>query len=410
MKNPHWMEADEIMDWNAAYAGVKVIDLTGGVAGPSCAMMLAQHGADVIKVETPHAGGDWSRILGRTYQDHSAFSVYGTLGKRSVAVDLKTPEGKEILWRLIKGADIFMEGFRPGTIQRYGFGYDAVSAREPGIIYYSISGFGQTGPMAARPAMDPVLQAFIGIVNENRGEHDNHPHRFAISAIDMFTGLLGFQALSTSLFIQSRQKVKQGRFLEASLMQGGAMLSVIRLIAQYLERGSATRTSMPNGVFDTADGQLNVTMVRPTDWPPFCEAIERRDLLEDPRFSTHAARGANLDELYGVVRPVFKAKTTAWLAKRFTDCNIMNYKVNSYEEFLREEQVAATNIISWLQQPGFSELVPMPNIPGLPPFENGTKRAHAPTLGQHTRDVLREHGYSEKEIATLIEKKVVAGA
>ena len=397
------------MNWDAAFAGVKVIDLTGGVAGPSCAMMLAQHGADVIKVETPHAGGDWSRILGRTYEDHSAFSVYGTLGKRSVAVDLKTPEGKEILWRLVKGADIFMEGFRPGTMKRYGFDYDAVSAREPGILYYSISGFGQTGPMAARPAMDPVLQAFIGIVNENRGEHDNHPHRIAISLIDMFTGLLGFQALSTSLFVQSRQNVKQGRYIEASLMQGGAMLSVIRLIAQYLERGSAQRTSMPNGVFDTKDGQLNVTMVRPTDWPPFCDVIERADLLDDPRFSTHAARGKNLDELYELIRPLFKAKTTEWLSQRFTERAIMNYKVNSYEEFLKEEQVVATGIIAWLSQPGFPELVPMPNIPGLPPFQSGTKRAHAPTLGEHTRDVLREHGYGEAEITTLVDKKVVAG-
>jgi crotonobetainyl-CoA:carnitine CoA-transferase CaiB-like acyl-CoA transferase len=398
------------MDWDKAFAGIKVIDLTGGVAGPSCAMMLAQHGADVIKVETPHAGGDWSRILGRTYQDHSAFSVYGTLGKRSVAVDLKTPEGQAILWRLIQGADVFMEGLRPGTMKRYGFGYDAVSAKEPGILYYSISGFGQTGPLASRPAMDPVLQAFIGIVNENRGEHDHHPHRFAISAIDMYTGLLGFQALSTSLFIQARQKVKQGRYIEASLMQGGATMSVIRLIAQYLERGAAVRTSMPNGVFDTADGQLNVTMVRPTDWPPFCEVIERPDLLVDTRFATHAARGVNLDELYAEVRPVFKAKSTEWLAKRFTDRNIMNYRVNSYEEFLQEEQVAATGIISWLTQPGFSERVPMPNIPGLPPFESGTKRAHAPRLGEHSREVLREHGYNEAEIAALIEKKVVAGA
>jgi len=258
--------------------------------------------------------------------------------------------------------------------------------------------------------MDPVLQAFIGIVNENRGDRDNHPHRIAISLIDMFTGLLGFQALSTSLHVQARQKVKQGRYLEASLMQGGAMLSVIRMIAQYLERGAATRTSMPNGVFDTADGQLNVTMLRPTDWPPFCEVIERADLLEDPRFSTHAARGKNLDELYSVVRPVFKAKATDWLARRFTQRNIMNYKVNSYEEFLREEQVAATGIIAWLTQPGFSEPVPMPNIPGLPPFASGTKRAHAPRLGEHTREVLREHGYAEAEIGALIDRKVIAAA
>ena len=397
------------MDYHSAFSGIKVIDLSGGVAGPSCAMMLAQHGADVIKVETPHNGGDWSRILGRTYEDHSAFSLYGTLGKRSLALDLKTPEGKEVLWRLVRDADVFIEGFRPGTIQRYGFGYDALSAKNPGILYYSISGFGQTGPLAARPAMDPVLQAFTGIVTENRGEHDNHPHRIAISLIDMFSGLLGFQAIATSLYVRREQAVKQGRFIELSLMQGGAMLSVIRMIAHHLERGTTQRTSMPNGVFNTEDGQLNITMIRPTDWRPFCEAIDQTQLLEDPRFATHAARAANLDELYTVLRPVLAARPTAWLAQRLTAGGIMNGRVNSYEEFLQEEQVAASGIMSWLAQPGVPELIPMPNIPGLPPFESGTKRAHAPTLGEHTRQVLAEHGYTPADIASLFEKKVVGG-
>ncbi|MDR3529642.1 MAG: CoA transferase [Rhodopila sp.] len=397
------------MNYNTAFAGMKVIDLSGGVAGPSCAMMLAQHGADVIKVETPHNGGDWARILGRTYEDHSAFSIYGTLGKRSLALDLKTAEGKEILWRLVRDADVFIEGFRPGTIQRYGFGYDAVSAKVPGIIYYSISGFGQTGPLAGRPAMDPVLQAFTGIVTENKGEHDGHPHRIAISLIDMFSGLLGFQAIATSLYVRREQEVKKGRYIELSLMQGGAMLSVIRLIANYLERGTTQRTSMPNGVFNTADGQINITMVRPAHWRPFCEAIEQTQLLDDPRFSTHPARATNLDELYTVLRPLLAARTTEWLSERLTAKGIMNGRVNSYEEFLREEQVAATGIMSWLAQPGLPELVPMPNIPGLPPFESGTKRAHAPTLGEHTREVLAEYGYSAGEIEALYEKNIVAG-
>ena len=395
------------MDYHAAFAGLKVIDLSGGVAGPSCAMMLAQHGADVIKVETPHNGGDWSRILGRTYEDHSAFSYYGTLGKRALAVDLKTPEGKEILWRLITGADVFIEGFKPGTIQRYGFGYDAVSAKEPGIIYYSISGFGQVGPLAARPAMDPVLQAFIGIVTENKGEHDNHPHRIAISLIDMFSGLLGFQAIATSLYVRREQKQKKGRFLELSLMHGGAMLSVIRLIANYLERGTAQRTSMPNGVFSTSNGQINITMVRPGDWRPFCESIDRVDLFDDVRFATHKARGDNLDELYTLIRPVIASRTTEWLGARLTERGIMNGRVNNYEEFLKEEQVAATGIISWLSQPGIAELVPMPNIPGLPPLESGTRRAHAPRVGEHSVDVLAEHGYNEAEIADLLRRNVI---
>ena len=394
------------MDWYSAFKGLKVIDLTGGVAGPSCAMMLAQHGADVIKIENPRDGGDWARILGKRYEDHSAFSLYATLGKRSVALDLKAEEGKEALRRMIKDADVFMEGFRPGTIQKYGFGYDDVKAINPGIIYYSISGFGQTGPLASRPAMDPVLQAFTGIVNENRGDKDGHPHRIAISLIDMFTGLLGFQAIATSVFVKRQTGTTDGRRLEASLMQGGAMLSVIRLIAQYLERGSAQRTSMPNAVYDTADGQLNVTMVRPGDWPPFCDAIERKDLLDDPRFSTHEARGKNLDELYEVLRPIIKTKQTDALAQRFTERNLMNYRVNTYEEFLKEAQVAATGIISWLNQPGVAEPVPMPNIPGLPPFENGTMRAHAPVLGEHTREVLAQHGFSDAEIDAMLTKGV----
>ncbi|MCC6718762.1 MAG: CoA transferase [Acetobacteraceae bacterium] len=395
------------MDYHSAFKGLKVVDLTGGVAGPSAAMMFAQHGADVIKVETPHGGGDWSRILGKTYEDHSSFSLFGTLGKRCVALDLKTDEGKEALWKFIDGADVFMEGFRPGTIQRYGFGYDAVKARNPGIIYYSISGFGQTGPMAGRPAMDPVLQAFNGIVTENRGEMDNHPHRIAISLIDMYTGLLGFQAIATSLFVKKMQNLTEGRYIECSLMQGGAMLSVIRLIAGYLEGDVLQRGIMPAGVFDTADGQINVTMIRNTDWAPFCEAMELQHLQNDPRWAEPLTRRKNMDDLYLQIRPVFKSKPTAWIAERLTARNIMNGRVNSYSEFLKEEQVLATNIIAWLQQPGVPQLVPMPNIPGLPAFESGTKRAHAPHLGEHTREVLRDHGYSDAEIDGMAARKVI---
>jgi crotonobetainyl-CoA:carnitine CoA-transferase CaiB-like acyl-CoA transferase len=225
----------------------------------------------------------------------------------------------------------------------------------------------------------------------------------------MFSGLLGFQAIATSLYARREQTEKKGRYIELSLMQGGAMLSVIRLIANYLEHGVAQRTSMPNGVFNSVDGQINITMVRPTDWRPFCEAVQVTDLLEDPRFSSHSARATNLDELYTVLRPRIARHTTAWLSERLTERGIMNGRVNSYEEFLKEEQVAATGIMAWLQQPGVAELVPMPNIPGLPPFVSGTKRAHAPTLGENSREVLAEHGYTEAEIERLTAKKIIAG-
>jgi crotonobetainyl-CoA:carnitine CoA-transferase CaiB-like acyl-CoA transferase len=137
------------MSYDAPFAGLKVVDLSQGVAGPYCGMLLAQHGADVIKVE-PVGEGDWARTLGQRYGTHSAYSIPTNLGKRSIALDLKLTEGKEVLWRLIAGADVLLEGYRPGVLERLGFGYEAVSQREPRILYLSVSGFGQTGPLAGR--------------------------------------------------------------------------------------------------------------------------------------------------------------------------------------------------------------------------------------------------------------------
>src|SRR5256885_14422837 len=150
------------MSYDAPFAGLKVIDLSQGIAGPYCAMLLAQHGAEVIKVEGI-GEGDWARTLGTRYGTHSAFSIIGNLGKKSIAVDLKTEAGKQVVWRLLKGADVFLEGFRPGVIKRLGFDYEAVSAREPRLLYVAISGFGQTGPAYARAATESVVPAYTGL-------------------------------------------------------------------------------------------------------------------------------------------------------------------------------------------------------------------------------------------------------
>ena len=182
------------MSYDAPFAGLKVVDLSQGVAGPYCGMLLAQQGANVIKVE-PTGEGDWSRTIGKRYGAHTAYSIPTNLGKRSIALDLKSAEGKDVLWRLIAGADVLLEGFRPGVLDRLGFGYEAVSAREPRILYLSVSGFGQTGPLSGRPAMDPVLQAFTGLMIDNKGE-DGIPHRVPFVVIDMSTALYAFQALS----------------------------------------------------------------------------------------------------------------------------------------------------------------------------------------------------------------------
>lgn len=394
------------MTYDAPFAGLKVVDLSGGVAGPAAAMMLAQQGAEVIKVESPFRGGDWARGLGIRYGDHTAFSVVTTLGKRNIALDLKAAEGREVVWRLLRGADVLIEGFKPGTVARYGLDYEAVRQREPQIIYYSVSGFGQRGPLAGRPAMDPVLQSFIGVANENRGETDGYPRRVTISLIDQYCGLLGLQAIMAALY--ARREIGTGRYIELSLMQAGAMLAATRMIAGYLEQDNPrAMTTLPNGVIEMADGEMNVTMVQPGDWGPFCEAIEQPELAADPRYADTPSRVANMATLMAHLRQSLKGRERRWLGERLAARGLMHAPVNTYSSFLREEQVTATDAIAWLDHAGLPCATPMPNLPGLPPFEPGQPRAHAAIPGEDTRAVLLEHGYSPDAIDELVRNRIV---
>ena len=393
------------MSYDAPFAGLKVVDLSQGVAGPYCGMLLAQHGADVIKVE-PAGEGDWARTLGRRYGDQSAFSIASNLGKRSVALDLKSGEGKAVLWRLIAGADVLLEGFRPGVLKRLGFGYCAVSAREPRILYLSVSGFGQIGPLADRPAMDPVLQAFTGLMIDNKGE-DGIPHRVPFVVIDMSTALYAFQALSAALY--ARRDQPHGRRIEVSLLQTASAIQVIRMMMVYLE-GERVRRSMPSGVFKTADGWLQFLIVRQESWVKFCSIVlATPELAADPRFADDAARMSNEAELMAIVRPAIAAKPSAYWSQRLREADIMHERLNSFREFLRHPQAEAIGLVSWLEA-GTCEPVPVPNIAGIAPFTAGTARAAPPRLGQHTREVLGEHGFSATDIAALIEGGVVAQA
>ena len=231
------------MSYDKPFAGLKVVDLSQGVAGPYAASMLAQYGADVLKVEPTGPDGDWSRGLGTRYGDQTAYSIAANLGKRSIALDLKQDDGRAVLWRLVRGADVFIQGFRPGVIDRLGFGDRHVAEREQRIIYLSVSGFGQTGPLAERPAMDPVLQAYTGLALENKGG-DGLPHRIPIIAIDMSTALYGYAAVATALF--ARQTEARGRHIEASLLQAAAGLQGVRMMSSYLDGGVTPPTLPPS--------------------------------------------------------------------------------------------------------------------------------------------------------------------
>ena len=393
------------MSYEAPYKGLKVVDLSQGVAGPYTGMLMAQYGADVVKVEP--LDGDWARSISTRYEDHSAFSVPANLGKRSIALDLKTEDGKTVLRQLLKDADVFIEGFRPGVIQRLSFGYDAVSKANPGILYLSISGFGQTGPMAERPAMDPVLQAFTGLMSVNKG-NDGIPHRINVIVCDMATSLYAFQALSAALY--AKRGMMPGRYLDANLMQGTACLQVVRIIANYLDKGVIKPGRYPAGTFVTADGWMNVLMLRDREWPPFCDMMGRPELADDLRYATNKARLENLDELSVIVVKAFAEHDGDWWSERFTAAGTMNEQVNDHLKFLEHPQVAATGLIAWLDQPGIGK-VPVPNVPGLQPLVPGSPLAISPTVGEHSAEILGALGYKPDAVAAFAARGVInAGA
>ena len=394
------------MSYDAPFAGLKVIDLSQGIAGPYCAMLLAQHGAEVIKVEGI-GEGDWARTLGTRYGSHSAYSIIGNLGKKSIAVDLKTEAGKQVLWRLLKGADVFLEGFRPGAIRRLGFDYESVAAREPRLLYLSISGFGQSGPLAERPAMDPVLQAYTGLMIENRGD-DGIPHRVPVIVVDMSTALYAFQALSAALY--ARRDETRGRYLDVSLMQAATALQSIRLMACHLEGGTMKPGGAPGGVFQVADGWLSMVAINDRDWRALCAALQMPALADDARFATPAARLANSDALYAIMRPAIAAEPWAVWSQRLTEARLMHERLNSYAEFLDQPQVRETGLIQWLTQAGLNRPVPVPALPGMLHQLDGTPRATAPATGQDTKSILATYGYGAAEIEALLAKGTVAVA
>jgi len=191
------------MSYKKPYEGLKVIDFSQGVAGPYCGMLLAQQGAEVIKVEP--MDGDWARNLGQEYGEHSAFSVAANLGKKSIVIDLKNQKSLQIIDKIIKDVDVFIEGFRPGVIDKLGLGYERLKKNNPKLIYLSISGFGQKGPMSKKPAMDPVIQAFTGFMSENKGP-DDIPHRTPVIMFDMATALYAMQIISATIFARISEK------------------------------------------------------------------------------------------------------------------------------------------------------------------------------------------------------------
>ncbi len=390
------------MNYERPYEGLRVVDMSQGVAGPYCAMLLAQNGADVIKIEPRE--GDWARHLGKTYGDHTAFSVPANMGKRSIVIDLKHDKAQSVADRMLATADVFLEGFRPGVIDRLGYGYDRLKDMNPGIVYVSVSGFGQTGPMRERPAMDPVLQAFTGFMAENLGP-EAIPHRTPVIINDMTTALYAMQAVQATLY--ARREGGPGRKIEISLMEASANLQVVRLLDNYRE-GPFKIAATPSGTFATEDGWLQVVCARDRDWQRLCKAMDWPDLAADPSYETMAKRFAAADYLVGKLRDQLASGPTAKWKPRLEEYGIQHEVVQDYPAFIKHPQPNAVGLFSWLTQAGSQDPWPVPNVPGLPAFEARSDYAVSPTIGQHTREILDDLGYTNEDIEQLLSDGVVA--
>ena len=389
------------MSYEKPFSGLKVLDISQGFAGPYCAELLAQYGADVTKVEPPE--GDWGRGLGLVYGDHSTISMTANRGKKSIVLDLKSDGGQAVARDLAARCDVFIEGFRPGVCARFGLGYDDVRQVNPRVIYLSISGFGQEGPYAGEAATDTVLQAFSGLMSINKG-NDEIPHRFGHYIVDCVTALYAYQALSSALY--ARRYEPEGRLIDCSLMTAAAALQTSKIADYHLEEGPPAANNAPAGSYNTQDGFIAVTLVKEEQYKQLCLALGQPALADDPRYRDFASRAAHMDSLGPTVQEILLQHTTAeWMA-RFKEAQVLSHPVADYGDWLADPHVVATKAFQMMAQPGMPT-VPLAQIPGTAPIDPDDPRQQAPMLGQHSRQVLADLGYDEGKIEALAEAGAV---
>jgi crotonobetainyl-CoA:carnitine CoA-transferase CaiB-like acyl-CoA transferase len=371
--------------------GLRVVDLTRVVAGPFCTMMLGDMGAEVLKIEEPKHGDDsraWAPFINGT----GSFFLALNRSKKSVALDLKTPDGARALRRLVESADVLIENFRPGSLAELGFDYAAMAALNPRLIYCSISGYGQTGPSSSLPGYDAVIQGEAGIMDMT-GAPDGAPMRVGVAITDYLAGLYAIQGIL--LAVIDREKSELGQHVDIALFE--AMLSVMRLPLSVLQATGRTPTRVGNDHLNIApyeplrakDGLLIVAVANPGLWTRFCDAIEQPALAGDPRFRTNTDRVVNRQALKDTIEAVFKDFTVDELTARFAATNVPCGRVRSIGEALAHPQVAARGLMITPQHAGrgaVESLAPVVRLSRTP----AEVRLAPPVLGEHTAEVLAD--------------------
>jgi crotonobetainyl-CoA:carnitine CoA-transferase CaiB-like acyl-CoA transferase len=381
-------------------AGVRVLDLTSSLAGPTATEILGALGADVVKVEHP-GRGDEARAWGPPFFEGGSVMFFSAnAGKRSLALDLKSPRGLETLLRLAAGADVAVQSLRPGTAERLGFGPDELRTRNPRLVYATIGAFGRTGPLASEPGYDPLMQAAAGIMSVT-GESGGPPARVGASLVDIGTGVWAALAIVAAL-LEGR-----GRTLDLSLYETALSLVPYQLAdvlagnAVAARHGTAFPLIVPYQVFPTADGELMIVAANDRLYAKVCEALGAAELAGDERFATNPLRVANRHELIPLLEERIAAHATAGLLARLRAAGVPASPVNDLATVAEDEQLRATGI---LQELAGYELV-------SPPFsadgERVRYRSGPPLLGEHTAEVLAEAGFGDDEIAELEREGVV---
>lgn len=377
-------------EFKPAFDGLRVVDLTQGLAGPYCAMLMAQNGADVVKVEPPE--GDWSRRLGvPAGPDRSAAYVASNRGKRAIVADLKSSEGMEIVRSLTRGADVFMESNRAGVAERLGLGYDTLRADNENLVYMSITGFGQSGPYAARPATDAILQAFSGLMMSNP-DKDGAPKRIEFPVPDYTTGLIAYQTLVTALY--GRAVHGGGRHLDVSLMQAMLLFQQQGLIAREIDPAPPRGSPLPpTGTYTAVDGYINISVVREKFFQSLCAVLGLVDMATDDRFSSIEGRRAHVEALLPPIERAIAARHLSDLAAAFTTADVPHAIVNDYQDAARDDHVAAVGGVAWQSLEGVPDL-PFVNVPGSIPLASDDSRARIPALDGDRAEILAELNFT----------------
>jgi crotonobetainyl-CoA:carnitine CoA-transferase CaiB-like acyl-CoA transferase len=390
-------------------AGVRVLDLTSVVSGPLATMFLADQGAEVIKIEP--LGGDITRHSRQSISasgEFSALFVSSNRGKRSLALDLKRPEAAKIMRKLIASADVLVQNFRPGTMERLGFGEPALRELNPRLIYVSISGVGESGPYAKKRVYDPIIQALSGFADLQAEPKTRRPQMIRTIVADKTTAIFAAQAVTAALF--ARERTGEGQHIRLAMLDTMIAYLWPEAMTQYTvvgrEATTADPTARPDLIFETADGYITVGTISDSEWQGFCAASERQDLVEDPRFNTPGGRAVNATERILLMAEIIKQRRTAEWLKRLDANDVPSAPVLRRNEVITNEQVLARELIVELEHPDIGRVrqpVPAARFDRTP----AQIRGPAPRIGEHSAAILAELGFGAGEIEQLAAEKIV---